>query len=214
MLPQTGIVSSLKGILMSNHDTVIHAAIVDAAQSLLADAGADTVDVVHVARKAGVDEATIREHFGSLDDLLAACLDLPFVPDQLLAEALSQAPSERGESVVRTMLRVWDSHAQAAMLALIGKVFKSEAYATLMRRMIRHLILDRVMADLGYDEEESRLRGSLAASQMGGLMLARYVIKLEPLASAGHDEIARLLGPVVQHYLTGTLEALPGTPKP
>lgn len=199
---------------MSDHDTVIRAAIVDAAQSLLADGGADTVDVVQVARKAGIDEATVRGHFGRMDDLLAACLDLPFVPDQLLADALSQAPSGRGEIVVRTMLRVWDSHAQAAMLALVGKVFKSEVYATLMRRTIRHLILDRVMADLGYGEEESRLRGSLAASQMGGLMLARYVIKLEPLASAGHDEIARLLGPVVQHYLTGTLEAPPDTPKP
>jgi hypothetical protein len=43
---------------------------------------------------------------------------------------------------------------------------------------------------------------------MVGLMLTRYVIRLEPLASATEDEVIRLVAPNIQHYLTGDLNGL------
>jgi len=41
---------------------------------------------------------------------------------------------------------------------------------------------------------------------MVGIMLVRYVVKLEPLASASPEDVVRLVAPNVQHYLTGPLD--------
>jgi len=38
-----------------------------------------------------------------------------------------------------------------------------------------------------------------------GLGMIRYVVQLEPLASADHPTIVALIGPTVQRYLTGPL---------
>jgi hypothetical protein len=54
---------------------------------------------------------------------------------------------------------------------------------------------------------DAPVRATLAASQLGGLMMARYIVKIEPLTSLPADEVARLVGPNVQRYLTGDLSA-------
>lgn len=53
------------------------------------------------------------------------------------------------------------------------------------------------------------MRGNLIATQMAGLMLVRYVVRLEPLASAPPDDVVRMIAPNVQHYLTGNLDDTP-----
>jgi hypothetical protein len=55
--------------------------------------------------------------------------------------------------------------------------------------------------------EEVRLRGNLVATQVVGLMLLRYVIRLEPLASADQEEVVSLVAPTIQRYLTGNLDS-------
>jgi hypothetical protein len=46
---------------------------------------------------------------------------------------------------------------------------------------------------------------ALVASQVVGLVMVRYVVRLEPLASADPEEVVRLVAPNVQRYLTGDL---------
>ena len=52
-------------------------------------------------------------------------------------------------------------------------------------------------------------RGSLVASQLIGVVMARYVLQVEPLASASPEELVAAVGPTVQRYLTGDVD-LPG----
>jgi hypothetical protein len=52
---------------------------------------------------------------------------------------------------------------------------------------------------------DARLRASLVGSQVAGLLLARYVIGLAPLAKADHDALVAAVGPTLQRYLTGEL---------
>jgi hypothetical protein len=53
------------------------------------------------------------------------------------------------------------------------------------------------------DTPDAPLRVQLVASQMLGLVVARYVLALEPLASLPPAEVVRLVGPTLQRYLTG-----------
>jgi hypothetical protein len=59
------------------------------------------------------------------------------------------------------------------------------------------------------DPAESQLRGSLVASQMIGLVMIRYVLKLEPLANATPDQIVTAIGPNIRRYLLEPLDPLP-----
>lgn len=176
--------------------------IVSAARNLFALHGYDGVSLRHIARAASVDAALVHHYFDGKDDLFAACIDLPADPAEVLANVVSAAPENRAEVLIRALLNLWESPAQAALLALVRGAVGSHTQAALIREVLRRRILNLVAAGLDGDAD---VRGALAASQLIGLMMARYVIKLEPLASATHEEVVRLVEPTIKRYLTGVL---------
>jgi hypothetical protein len=50
---------------------------------------------------------------------------------------------------------------------------------------------------------DAELRVELVASHLMGLAFARYQLRIEPVASAGVDELVAFVGPTVQQYLMG-----------
>ena len=109
------------------------------------------------------------------------------------------------------LLHVWDGPARPAGLALIRSAVSNEWTAKLLREFLVSRVLRKVVSTLGFDPDVRAARASLVASQLIGLVMTRYVLKLEPLASASHDSIVAAIGPTVQRYLTGDVE-LPGLP--
>jgi hypothetical protein len=85
----------------------------------------------------------------------------------------------------------------------------NEWTARLLREFLVSQVLRRVVGTLGLPKAEGEARGSLVASQLIGVVMARYVLRVEPLASASADELVAAIGPTVQRYLTGDVE-LPG----
>ena len=51
------------------------------------------------------------------------------------------------------------------------------------------------------------LRILLPWKELARFVLARYVVRLEPLATADPDLVVALVGPTIQGYLTGPLPA-------
>ena len=111
-----------------------------------------------------------------------------------------------GENVVRMLLRVWDGPMRPAALALVRSAVSNEWTAKLLREFLVTQVLRRVVGTLDMPVREREIRGSLAASQLIGLVMARYVLKLEPLASAAPESLVSAIGPNVQRYLTGDVE--------
>jgi hypothetical protein len=72
----------------------------------------------------------------------------------------------------------------------------------MMRSFVTQAILSRVVARLELPPAERELRVELAVGQLVGVAMLRYVIRVEPLASASADEIVALVGPTLQRYLT------------
>jgi hypothetical protein len=54
-------------------------------------------------------------------------------------------------------------------------------------------------------DASAALRGSLAHSALVGLVMARYVIGVEPLASAPLETVVQAVGPAIQRYLSGDI---------
>jgi len=72
----------------------------------------------------------------------------------------------------------------------------------MLREFITTQIMRRVLTHLDLDPAEIPTRASLVASQIIGLAMMRYVIKLEPLASAAPDAVAAAIGPTLQRYIS------------
>lgn len=179
------------------------AAILAAARSLFASGGFAGTSVRAIAAEAGVDAALVHHYFGTKDDLFVAALEIPVDPRERLAEVVAGGPDGAGERLVRVFLSVWDDPELRLPLVGLARTVLDPAGQRLMRDGFLPAVLLPVGAGLGLDRPE--LRMPLVASQVIGLILARYVLELEPLASAPAEELVAIYGPTVQRYLTGPL---------
>ncbi|MGY1649866.1 TetR/AcrR family transcriptional regulator [Geodermatophilus sp. SYSU D01119] len=185
------------------------AAVLDAARAAFAERGFDATSIRAVATAAGVDPALVHHYFGTKDKLFLAAIEAPADPGTFLPEVLEAGPEHLGESVVRMLLRVWDGPARPAGLALVRSAVGNEWTARLLREFLVSQVLRRVVGTLDLPPAEAEARGALTASQLIGVVMARYVLRVEPLASASAEELVAAVGPTVQRYLTGDV-ALPG----
>jgi len=186
-----------------NQDT--RQSILDAAREVFADKGFDGASIRAIAGEAKVDPALVHHYFGTKDKLFLASMNMPLDPAELVPKALSGPRDEAGERLVRLVLSVWDSPAGTAAVALLRSAMSNEWTARLLREFVVTQVLRRAIRELGLPGEEAGLRSALVASQIAGLAVTRYVLKIEPVASADPETLVRAIGPNVQRYLTGPL---------
>ncbi|TDB82658.1 TetR family transcriptional regulator [Micromonospora sp. KC721] len=184
--------------------------ILAAARTAFAERGFDAASIRVIAAAAGVDPALVHHYFGTKEQLFRATIDISVDPAELLPAVLSGDRDTVGERLVRMFLTVWDSPAGAAAVALLRSAVANEWTARLLREFLVTQVLRRVLDQLSIDPAELPLRGSLVASQMIGLAMMRYVVRLEPVASAAPEALVAAVGPTVQRYLTGELPDPPG----
>jgi AcrR family transcriptional regulator len=180
-----------------------------AARTAFADRGFDGATIRGIATAAGVDPALVHHYFGSKDQLFLAAIEAPADPGDLLPEVLAGGPDDLGRNLLRMFLRLWDGPARPAGLALIRSAVSNESMAKLVREFLVAQVLRRVVGTLDAPPAERDARAALVASQLAGLVLTRYVLRLEPLASASAEELVEAMAPTLQRYLTGEV-ALPG----
>jgi hypothetical protein len=142
-------------------------------------------------------------------------MKLPVLPSEIIGQALAAArdqlgPSFRahvGDVLIGTMLRVWDqAEARAAFLGLLRGAATTEQGLAMLREFVTSTIMASMVRGAGlHDDAEGRLRANLVASQVVGLGFTRYLLRLEPIASASAADLVAAVGPVVQRYLTGDL---------
>jgi AcrR family transcriptional regulator len=149
----------------------------------------------------------VHHYFGTKEKLFLATMNAPINPAELIPQALDGPRDEAGQRLVRLVLSVWDSPAGAAALGMFRSALSNEWTARLLREFVITQILRRAVAEISIDPAEAPLRAALLATQIAGLLTARYVLKIEPLASESPEVIVAALAPNVQRFLT---EPLPG----
>lgn len=174
--------------------------IVAAARSHFSEAGYEGSTIRGIAAAAAVDPALVLHYFGTKEGVFQAAVSFPVDPSEFIPRLLAPGLDGLGERLVHFFLETWDSPKGSPLLGVIRSMVTNEAAAALMRDFVSREVLGRLAKALELDRPQ--LRASLAASQLIGLAMLRYVVKVEPLASASHDEVASWLGPVVQRYLT------------
>jgi AcrR family transcriptional regulator len=179
-------------------------AILGAARRAFAEHGYQHATIRGVADLAGVDPALVHHYFGTKQELFVAAVQLPVNPVEQLMAVLDEDPGQAGRRMVETFLSVWDHAAtQNPLLALIRSAVGDEHAAAMLREFITEEVLGQIAHRLG--SADARLRATLVGSQIIGLAMARYIVKVEPLASAPPTQVVAAVGPTLQRYLTGDL---------
>lgn len=174
--------------------------ILEAARSLFGQKGYGATTIRAIAAEADVNPALLHHFFGTKEQVFAAALNFPVNPVVLVPRILDGPREEIGQRMVRLILEVWrDADARQSFLALLRSVASHDAAVLMLREFLEHAVLARMSAALGVP----RLRLTAAAAQVVGLALVRFVIGLDPLASADEEAIVRLVGPVIQYYIDG-----------
>jgi len=186
------------------------AAILTAARAAFGEQGYDLASVRAIAAAAGVDAALVHHYFGTKEKLFLACVAAPADPGEILAGALAGGADGLGERLLRAFLSVWDGPVTGpAALAVFRSGLGHDRSARMLREFLSTQILRRIRPDLA--PEHAELRAALIASQAAGLVTVRYLLRLEPLASAPAEVVVAAVAPTLQRYLTGPLD-LPAVP--
>jgi AcrR family transcriptional regulator len=174
--------------------------ILAAARSHFAEAGFDNATIRGIAGAAGVDPALVLHYFDSKEGTFRAAVNIPLEPAEFLPRLLEPGLDGLGERLVLFFVTTWDSPTGSPLLGLIRSVVTNQTAAALLRDFVSREILARLAERLELDRPE--LRAALAASQLIGLAMLRYVVKVEPLASASPTDLSAWLGPTLQRYFT------------
>jgi AcrR family transcriptional regulator len=178
--------------------------ILASARREFAAGGFERATIRRIAAGAGVDPALVHHYFGTKDDLLIEAIRMPILPDVMLERMTRDDPGRVGEAVARLFFSVWEQpESRPILLGLLRSAMTHERAAEMLRDTVTRLLLVPVAEVL--EGERSELRAGLAATQLIGLALARYVVGIRPIAEASVDDLVTAVAPTIQRYLTADL---------
>jgi AcrR family transcriptional regulator len=136
----------------------------------------------------------VMRYFGNKDQLFATAaeFDLQF-PDFAAADR-----GRLGWLLVGHFLQRWEGGDDALIILLRSSATNAEA-AQQMREIFGTQLQPLVSARV--PSGQAATRAGLIASQVLGMALCRYVLRLPPVVDMTPDEIVEWLGPTIQRYL-------------
>lgn len=184
-----------------------------AARSLFISRGYAKTTVKSVATAAGVAPSIVSSMYRNKEQLFAAAMKLPFDPIGAIPLLVAPGLDGMGERIVRLSLGVMSDDsvrkdAGAVVDAARGFLEPSPDGAALgslraISGFVQEEVIDWALAAVGVPD--ARMRGALVSAYLAGVLSTRYVVKLEPLASATDDEVVALVGPVIQQLIDPTV---------
>lgn len=179
-------------------------AIIAAAARQFADHGYDRASLRAIAAEAGVDQKLIAHYFGSKERLFVAAIGLPLDPSALVPLLLAGDRESLAERLVELLVTVLEQpEIRERMTGVVRAAASHPEMARMLREFLTRGVFEPVASSLGTDEP--LLRANLVGSQIVGVLMARYVIGVEPLASLPTRRIATAVAPTLERYLVGPL---------
>jgi AcrR family transcriptional regulator len=170
-----------------------------AARDRFAADGFQRATIRAIAADAGIDPAMVMRYFGNKEGLFAAAVTIDVrIPD------LTAIPRDRlGSTLAAHVLDRWEGDEE--LIVLLRSALTHEAAA----HRAHEIFADQVTAAVATvvdDPAEAATRAGLVATQVLGLALARFVLRLPPVVAAPREELVGWLGGTLQRYLTGDPE--------
>lgn len=171
------------------------ATILAAAREQFAASGYQAATIRAIAAAAGIDPALVMRYYGNKEGLFAAAAEFDLrLPD------LGALPRDAiGGALVEHFLDRWEG--DETLMALLRTAATNEAAAARMQAIFATQMAPLIARLCGEPRAAAAARAGLIATQILGLALCRYVLKLPPVVALKRPEIVRRIGPTVQRYL-------------
>jgi AcrR family transcriptional regulator len=177
------------------------------ARNLFARNGIDKTSIRAVAAAAGVDPALVHHYFGTKTQLFAAAIHIPIDPMEVIGP-LREIPVEQiGYVLPSILLPLWDSELGKGFIAELRSLLAGTD-VSLIRSFLQEVITTEVGSRVDNPPGTGQIRVQFVATQLVGVVMARYILELEPFKSLSVEQIAETIAPNLQRYLTGELPGL------
>ncbi|MDX1885447.1 TetR family transcriptional regulator [Mycolicibacterium sp. 120270] len=188
-------------------EPVSREAVLSAAKQRFAVEGYEKTTLRAIANDAHVDPSMVIYLFGSKAELFRESLRLIIDPDVLVA-TLAEGEGDIGTRMVRAYLGIWEHpETGASMVAMLQSATSNPDAHEAFRGFMQNYVLTAVSDALG-GGDDARLRAMLAATNLVGTAVLRYVMRVPPLATLSAEDVVTLIAPSVTRYLTAPADEL------
>ena len=174
------------------------------ARELFAQSGIDKTSIRAIAAAAGVDPALVHHYYGTKQQLFAAAIHVPIDPMEVLGPLRDTPVEKLGYTLPSLLLPLWDSEVGKGLIATIRSLLAGSEVS-----LLRSFLQDIIGAEVGTRVDDppgtGLIRVQFVASQLVGVVMARYILELDPFKSLPIEQIVETIGPNLQRYLTGDL---------
>ncbi|MDP9166203.1 MAG: TetR family transcriptional regulator [Actinomycetota bacterium] len=177
------------------------------ARELFARNGIGNTSIRSIAAAAGVDSALVHHYFGTKEQLFAAAVHIPIDPMQVIGPMREVPIDELGLTLPSLLLPLWESELGSGFIATMRSLLAGDDVG-LIRSFLQDVITVEVGSRVDHPPGSGPIRVQFVASQLVGVVMARYILELEPFASLPVDQVAQTIAPNLQRYLTGDLPGL------
>ena len=177
---------------------------------LFARNGIANTSIRAVAAATDVDSALVHHYFGTKEKLFAAAVRIPIDPMDIIGPLRQVPVGELGHAIPSMLLPLWDSELGTGFIATLRSIMAGSE-VNLFRSFIQDLVAAEVGTRVDNPPGTGIIRIQFVASQLVGVLMARYILHLEPFTSLPVEQITDTIAPNLQRYLTGDLPAWPAS---
>lgn len=156
-----------------------------------------------------MDPALVHHYFGTKTQLFAAAIEIPIDPMSIIGPLKEVPVDQLGRALPSLLLPLWDSELGKGFIATLRSILAGSDVS-----MVRSFLQDLIAAEVGGRVDDppgsGRVRVQFVASQLVGIVMARYILELEPFKSLPVEQIVDTVAPNLQRYLTGELPQFSG----
>jgi len=178
------------------------------ARELFARNGIDKTSIRAIAAAADVDPALVHHYYGTKTQLFAAAIHIPIDPMQIIGPLQEIPVEEIGYTLPSLLLPLWDSEMGKGFIATLRSILAGSD-PSLVRSFLQEVITKEVGSRVDNPPGSGPIRVQFVASQLVGVVMARYILELDPFKSLPVEQIAQTIAPNLQRYLTGELPGFP-----
>jgi AcrR family transcriptional regulator len=178
--------------------------ILTSARELFARNGIGNTSIRAIASDAGVDPALVHHYYGTKEKLFTAAINVKFDPAEILVPLQTTPVDQLGRTLPALILPLWDSEIGAGMVATLRSALAGDGI-DIFRSFLRDVVVNALAARVDDPAGTGIVRAEFAATQVLGVVMARHILKLEPMASLPIDQIVETIAPNLQRYFTGDL---------
>jgi AcrR family transcriptional regulator len=171
------------------------AAILAAAREQFAAHGYQAATIRAIAAAADIDPAMVMRYYGNKEGLFAAAAEF----DLRLPDLAALPRHQIGAALVAHFLDRWED--DETLMALLRAAVTNDTAATRMQGIFATQLAPLIARLCGEPRAAAAARAGLVATQILGLALCRYVLRLPPVVGLKRAELVRRIGATVQSYL-------------